>query len=58
MQTNDNFEQANAMQEEAYVIHRIQDIDDIIQEFGAEIVIKNLSDYAREQIVRYLAKTY
>ena len=45
-------------QEEAYVLHTIKDIDSIIKEIGIEIVMKNLDDYSKEQIVKWLAKNY
>lgn len=45
-------------QEEAYVIHTIRDIDAIISEIGVDIVMANLNDYSKEQIIRWLAKKY
>jgi predicted GTPase len=45
-------------QEEGYVIHTVNDINSIIQEIGVDIVMINLSDYSKEQIVKWLAKNY
>ena len=45
-------------QEEAYVIHTIRDTNSIIAEIGVDIVMRNLDDYAKEQIVKWLAKNY
>ena len=45
-------------EEEAYVMHAIMDINSVINEVGVEIVMKNLDDYAIEQIVKWLAKKY
>lgn len=45
-------------QEEGYVIHTVNDINSIIQEIGVDIVMVNLSDYSKEQIVKWLAKNY
>ena len=45
-------------QEEAYIVHTVNDINSIIQEVGVEIVMENLNDYSTEQIVKWLAKHY
>jgi len=45
-------------QEEAYIVHSVNDINSIIQEVGVEIVMEHLSDYSREQMVKWLAKHY
>jgi predicted GTPase len=45
-------------QEEGYVIHTVNDINSIIQEIGVDIVMINLSDYSKEQIVKWLSKNY
>jgi len=50
--------QLQSDQEEAYVIHTIQDINSIISEIGVDIVMKHLDDYSKEQIVKWLAKNY
>ena len=50
--------QLQSDQEEAYVIHTIQDINSIISEIGVDIVMKHLDDYSPEQIVKWLAKNY
>jgi len=50
--------QLQSDQEEAYVIHTIQDINSIISEIGVDIVMKHLDDYSQEQIVKWLAKNY
>jgi PP-loop superfamily ATP-utilizing enzyme len=50
--------QLQSDQEEAYVVHTVNDINTIIQEVGVEIVMENLNDYSTEQIVKWLAKHY
>lgn len=50
--------QIQSDQEEAYVVHTVNDINTIIQEIGVEIVMENLNDYSTEQIVKWLAKHY
>jgi len=50
--------QLQSDQEEAYVVHTVNDINTIIQEVGAEIVMEHLNDYSTEQIVKWLAKHY
>jgi len=50
--------QLQSDQEEAYVVHTVNDINTIIQEIGVEIVMENLNDYSTEQIVKWLAKHY
>lgn len=55
-----DYDDARAMndEEEAYVMHSIMDINSVINEVGVDIVMKNLDDYAIEQIVKWLAKNY
>jgi len=48
----------NTDEEEAYVVHSVNDINTIIQEIGVDIVMEHLNDYSKEQIVRWLAKHY
>jgi|DEB0MinimDraft_3_1074331.scaffolds.fasta_scaffold115415_2 hypothetical protein len=50
--------QLQSDQEEAYVVHTVNDINTIIQEIGVEIVMEHLNDYSTEQIVKWLAKHY
>jgi len=50
--------QLQSDQEEAYVVHTVNDINTIIQEVGVEIVMEHLNDYSTEQIVKWLAKHY
>lgn len=50
--------QLQDQQEEAYVVHRCNDINAIIQEIGVEIVMEHLNEYSTEQIVKWLAKHY
>ena len=45
-------------QEEAYIVHSVNDINSIIQEVGVEIVMEHLNEYSTEQIVKWLAKHY
>ena len=63
--SNDNYTpdydegmQLQSDQEEAYVVHTVNDINTIIQEIGVEIVMEHLNDYSTEQIVKWLAKHY
>lgn len=63
--SNDNYTpdydegmQLHSDQEEAYVVHTVNDINAIISEVGVEIVMEHLSDYSKEQIVKWLAKHY
>jgi hypothetical protein len=44
--------------EQAWVVHSIQDMNDIIEEFGVEVVFKHLTEYSRQEIVRHLAETF
>jgi|APGre2960657373_1045057.scaffolds.fasta_scaffold112980_2 predicted component of type VI protein secretion system len=44
--------------EQAWVAHTIHDVNDIIEEFGVEVVFEHLSDYARQEIVRHLTETF
>jgi predicted component of type VI protein secretion system len=50
--------QLQSDQEEAYVMHTIMGINSVISEVGVDIVMKHLDDYAKEQIVKWLAKNY
>ena len=45
-------------QEEAYIVHTVNDVNAIIHEVGVGIIMENLSDYSKEQIVKWLAKHY
>lgn len=44
--------------EQAWVAHTIHDINDIIEEFGVEVVFEHLNAYAKQEIVRHLAETF
>jgi hypothetical protein len=33
-------------------------MNDIIEEFGVEVVFKHLTEYSRQEIVRHLAETF